>query len=98
MVSARTAGAHMDEDLIAEFAERGGMTEDEARIFYHLEQARALYRNLPGRSNITNTIRFDSSWKTLIDMLGERVLHRDRPEVWGRKYLDPDENGPEDDQ
>lgn len=80
----------MDEDRIAEIAERGGMTEDEARIFYHLNQARDLYRALPGQSVLTNTVRFDISWKALIDMLGERVLHRDRPEAWGRNYLDID--------
>jgi hypothetical protein len=85
-----------DRDRIAEIADRGGMTEDEARIFYHLEQARALYRNLPGQFP-TNTTRFDLSWKTLIDILGERVLHRDRPEVWGRRYLEPKNGDPKDD-
>jgi hypothetical protein len=87
-----------DRDTIAEIAERTGLTEDEAHVHYHLDRARNLYRALPGRTNLLNTIRFDLSYKNMIDMLAERVLHRDRPEGWGMVYLDVEGNSPEDEQ
>ena len=86
----------MDEDQIVEIVERGGMTEDEARIFYHLQKVRELYGGLPGQ-NMQSSIRWYDAWNTLIHMLGERVLHRDRPEIWARNYLEPRDSGPEDD-
>jgi hypothetical protein len=86
----------MDEDRIAEIAERGGMTEDEARIFYHLDKIRELYGKLP-RQDMPGNIRWFDAWNTMIHMLGERVLHRERPEIWRRQFLDPEPSGPEDD-
>jgi hypothetical protein len=50
----------MDEDRIAEIAERGGMTEDEARIFYHLDKIRELYGKLPGQDLPGNIRWYDA--------------------------------------
>jgi hypothetical protein len=68
-----------------------GFTEDEARVFYHLNRASEIYRALPGQVNLLNTIRYGSAHQALVSMLAERVLHRSELEGWKRPFLQEDQ-------
>ena len=66
---------------IHDIAHRHGLTENEARILHHLDQATQLYKRLPGHEN-----KDISSWLTyreaLARLLMVRVVKRDHPEGW----------------
>jgi hypothetical protein len=72
---------------IANLASRTGLTEEEARVFYHAERAVDLYDELPGNTGLLNRIRINMALETVRALLMERVLHRDRPDGWQRPYL-----------
>lgn len=66
---------------IHDIAHRHGLTEHEARILHHLDQATKLYKRLPNHDN-----KDLSSWmtckKALATLLMQRVVKRDHPEGW----------------
>jgi len=66
---------------IHDLARRHGLTENEARILHHLDQATQLYKRLPDHHN-----KDISSWttyrKALFRLLMLRVVKRDHPEGW----------------
>jgi hypothetical protein len=72
---------------IANLASETGLTEDEARVLYHVDRAADLYDELPGGPNLVNKMRLYMALETVRALLMERVLHRDRPDGWQRPYL-----------
>jgi NADH:ubiquinone oxidoreductase subunit E len=66
---------------IHDIAHRYGLTEHEAQILHHLDQATQLYKRLPDHEN-----KYISSWllyrEALSRLLMLRVVKRDHPEGW----------------
>lgn len=68
-------------ERIREIARRHGLTEDEATILYHLEEATELYRRLPHHYDV-DLAGWIAHKEALGRLLMVRVVKRDYPEGW----------------
>jgi len=65
----------------SDFAQRHGLTDDEARIFNHLIEAANLYGELPDNYD-KNVVAWMDKTQELYRLLMWRVVKRDHPEGW----------------
>jgi hypothetical protein len=65
----------------SDFAQRHGLTDDEARIFNRLIQAANLYGELPDNYD-KNVVAWMDKTQELYRLLMWRVVKRDHPEGW----------------
>ena len=70
-----------NQDRIAQWARNSGLTEDEARIYYHLSEAAELYAALPANYD-KDIIEWMSYYKPMVRMLMWRVVKRDHSDGW----------------
>ena len=66
---------------IARMVQKGGLTEAEAKILYHLSEATELYARLPDHHD-KSIQEWMSYQKPMVRMLMWRVVKRDHPEAW----------------
>lgn len=71
----------MDQDEVRRNAEATGLTEDEARIFLHLNAAVRQWQELPDTDYFETQVILDS-YRRMIEKLAVRVVKRDHPEGW----------------